>query len=91
MLVSCCTNPKKQKTKISGLVLEPARTAVKLLLGYSMGKIISNTLEPYLETLATMSQYFDGTKTAVALPHCSESTIESVAGWCIFGSEVWLE
>ena len=38
-----------------------------------------------------MSQSFDSTKTAVALPHCSESTEESVAGWCIFGSAVWLE
>ena len=38
-----------------------------------------------------MSQSFDDTKTAVALPHCSESTKESIAGWCILGSEVWLE
>ena len=38
-----------------------------------------------------MSQSLDGTKTAVALPHCIESTKESIAGWSIFGSEVWLE
>ena len=38
-----------------------------------------------------MSQSLDGTKTAVALPYCSETTRESVAGWCVFGSEVWLE
>ena len=38
-----------------------------------------------------MSQSLDVTKTAVALPHCSESTKESITGWCIFGSEVWLE
>ena len=38
-----------------------------------------------------MPQSLDGTKTAVALPHCSESTKESIAGWCIFGSELWLE
>ena len=31
------------------------------------------------------------TKTAVALPHCSESTNESIAGWWTFGLEVRLE
>ena len=31
------------------------------------------------------------TKTAIALPHCSESTKESIAGWWSFGSEGKLE
>ena len=39
-----------------------------------------------------MSRCVERTKTAVALPHCcSESTEESTAGWCIFGSKVWLK
>ena len=38
-----------------------------------------------------MSRSLKGTKTAVALPHRSESTQESIAGWCVFGSTVWLE
>ena len=38
-----------------------------------------------------MSRCLERTKTAVALPHCSESTEESIAGWCIFGSKVWLK
>ena len=32
-----------------------------------------------------------GHETAVALPHCSESTKESIAGWWTFGLEVRLE
>ena len=89
MLVSCCTNPTKQK-KTPRVVLVPARTAVKLLLGYGTGKIKSNPLQPHFENSATMSRSLDGTKTAVALAHCSESTKASIAGWCIFGSEMWL-
>ena len=32
----------------------------------------------------------EDTKTAVALPHCSESTKESIAGWWTVGLEVRL-
>ena len=41
ILVSCCTNPKKQKNTHTRLVLVctlSARTAVKILLGYKTGK-----------------------------------------------------
>ena len=32
-----------------------------------------------------MPPSLEGTKTAAALPHwCSESTEESIAGWCVF-------
>ena len=69
-LFLCCTNPKKQK-KMSRLVLVRARTAVKILLRYSTGKIKSNPLEPHFKTSASMSRCLEGTKTAVAMPHCS--------------------
>ena len=72
-LVSCCTNPNKQGKK-KRLVLVPARTAVNLQLRYSTGKVIANPLEQHFETSATMSRSSEGTKTAVAWPHCSEST-----------------
>ena len=72
-------------------VLVPARTALKILLRYRTGKIKANPQEPHFETSATMSQSLEGTKTAVGLSHCSESTQESITGWCIFGSTVWLE
>ena len=73
------------------LVLVRGRTAVKISLRYSTGKIKSNPPEPHFQTSATMSRCLEHTKTAVALPHCSESTEESIAGWCIFGSKVWLK
>ena len=77
MFAFCCTNLEEKKR----LVLAPARTAVKLLLGYSTGKIKSNPLEPHFETWATMSQSLEDTKTVVALPHCcSESTQDSPGG-----------
>ena len=83
---------EKTTQNIPRLVLLPARQLNKLLLGYRTGKIKSNPLEPHFETSATMSQSLDGTKTAVAVPHCSENTNESIAGWCcIFGTEMWLE
>ena len=72
---------RKKKHTHTRLILVPARTGVKILLKYSTGKIKSNPLEPQFETSATMSQSLDGTKTAVTLPHCSESTKESIAGW----------
>ena len=46
----------------------------KILLQHSTGNIESNPLEPHFQTSATMSLSLEGTKTAVALPHCSEST-----------------
>ena len=85
-----CTNPKKQN-KNSRLVIVRARTALKILLRYRTGKIKANPLQPHFETSATMSQSLEGTKTAVGLSHCSESTQESITGWCIFGSTVWLK
>ena len=83
--------PEKKTKKISRLVLVRARTAVKMLLEYSTQNMKSNPLEPHFGTSATMSQSLDSTKTVVALPHRSESTKGSFAGWCIFGSQVWLE
>ena len=44
---------------------------------------------------ATLSRFLrgheEGTKTAVALPRCSESTKDSIAGWWDLGSTVWRE
>ena len=45
-------------------------------------------MAPHFQTSATTSQSVEDMKTAVALPNCSESTQESIAGWCIFGSAV---
>ena len=66
--------PPPQKKKKLRLVLVRARTAVKILFRYSAGKIKSNPLEPHCQTSATMSRCLQRTKTAVALPHCNEST-----------------
>ena len=53
---------------------------------------ISEDLEPHFQTSATKSWCLGGIKNAVALPHCSESTRESIAaGWWTFGLEVTLE
>ena len=46
----------------------------KLLLSHGTGKIKSNHLEPHFQTSTTMSRCLERTKTAVALPHRSEST-----------------
>ena len=51
----------------------------------------SNDLEPHFPISATKSRCLEDTKTAAALPHCSESTKESIAGWGAFGLEVRLE
>ena len=60
--------------------------AVQKALGH-MIKNKSNNLEPHFPTSATKSRSLDDTKTAVALPHCSESTRDSIAGRWTF----WLE
>ena len=68
-------DPEKQKyTTTRTRTLGPDRTAAKLLLRYSTGKIKSNPPEPHFQTSATMSWCMEGAITAVALPHCSEST-----------------
>ena len=64
--------------------------AVKKMLGHNTRKNKSN-LEPHFPSSATKSRCLEDTKTAVALPQCSESTKESIAGWWAFGSEVRLE
>ena len=38
-----------------------------------------------------IARSLEGTKAAVALPHGSESTEESVAGWCTYDFKVRLE
>jgi len=94
LLALCCTSPKKKKktSRLARLVFVRARTAVKILLGYMRtGKIKSNALKPHLQTSATMSRCFELKKTAVALPLCSESTQQSIAGWCIFETKVLLK
>ena len=53
----------------------------KKTLGHSTRKNKSNYLEPHFPTSATKSRSLEDTKTAVALPHCSESTRYSIAGW----------
>ena len=53
-------------------------------LGNSTRKNKSNNLEPHFPTSATNSQSLDDEKTVVALPHCSESTRDSIAGWWTF-------
>ena len=67
--------------------------AVKKILRHSTRKNKSNDLEPHFRTSATKSRCLlvEDTKTAVALPHCSESTKESIAGWSTFGLEVRLK
>ena len=66
--------------------------AVKNILGHSTRKNKSNDLEAYFPTSATRSRCpREGTKTAVALPHCCEITKESIAGWWIFRLEMGLE
>ena len=57
----------------------------KKVLGHSTRQNISNDLEPHFPTSATKSRCLEETKTAVALPHCSESTKESIAGWRTLG------
>ena len=56
----------------------------KKTLGHSTRKNKSNYLEPHFPTSATKSRSLEDTKTAVALPHCSESTRDSIAGWWTF-------
>ena len=51
----------------------------------------SNDLEPNFPTSDTKSRCLENTKTAVALPHCSESTKESIVGWWTSGLDVRLE
>ena len=63
----------------------------KKTLGHSRRKSKSNDLEPHFPTSATKSRSLEDTKTAVALPHCSESTQESIAGWWTLGLKVRLE
>ena len=41
----------------------------------------SSDLEPHFPTSTTKSRFLEITKTAVALPHCGESSKESIAGW----------
>ena len=65
--------------------------AVKKYFGHSTTKNKSNDLKPHFPTSATKSRCLEDTKTAVALPHCSENTKESIAGWWTFGLEVRLE
>ena len=77
---------KPEKTKIN--TTTRVRTALKLLLTYCTRKIKSNPLEPHFQTSATMSRCLERTKTAVALPHCSESTRDSITGWWTFLLEV---
>ena len=60
----------------------------KQTLGHSARKNKSNNLEPHFPTSATKSRSLEDTKTAVALPHCSESTRDSIAGWWTFRLEV---
>ena len=62
--------------------------AVKKTLGHSTKESKSNNLEPHFPTSATKSRSLEDTKTAVALPHCSETTRDSIAGWWTFRLEV---
>ena len=64
---------------------------MKQMLGHSTRNNKSNDLEPHFPTSETKSRCVEDTKTAVALPHCSESTKESIAGWWTFGIETRLE
>ena len=59
--------------------------AVKKIVGRITRNNESNDLEPHFPTSATKSRCLEDTKIAVALPHCSESTKESIAGWWTFG------
>ena len=61
---------------------------LKKTLGHSRRENKSNNLEPHFPTSATKSRSLEDTKTAVALPHCSESTRDSIAGWWTFRLEV---
>ena len=56
-----------------------------------MRKNRSNDLEPHFQTWATKSRCLEDTKTAVALPRCSETTRGSIAGWWTFELKVRLE
>ena len=64
---------------------------VKKVLGHSTSTNKSNDLEPHFPTSATKPRCLEDTTTAAALPQCSESTKESIAGWWTFGLEVTLE
>ena len=55
------------------------------------GKIKSNHLAPHFETSTITLQSVAYPKNYVALPHCTESSHPSIAGWCIFRSAVLLE
>ena len=59
--------------------------AVKKRLGHSTRKNKSNDLEAHFPTSATKSRCVEDAKTAAALPHCSESTKEPIAGRWTFG------
>ena len=85
------TRKKKTHTHThTRLVLVPAPAAVISLL--RAGEKSNSTLWNYVfKTSAAMSRSLEDTKTAVALPLCSESTSESIAGCCVFGSTVWLK
>ena len=54
--------------------------AVQKVLGHSKTKNKSNDLEPHFPNSPTASRCQESTKTAVALPHCSENTKDSIAG-----------
>ena len=61
--------------------------AVKKKFGHSTRESKSNNLEPHSPTTTTKSRSLKDTKTSVALPHCGESTRDSIAGWWTF----WLK
>ena len=65
-------------------------TAAKKIVGHSTRKNKSNDLEPHFPTSARKPRCLEDKKTAAALPHCSESTKESIAGWWTVGLEVRL-
>ena len=48
-------------------------------------------LDPHFPSSGTKTRCLEDTKIAVALPRCSESTKESIAGWWTFRLEVTLE
>ena len=64
------------------------RGAATKTLGHSTRKNKCNNLEPHFPTSATKPRSLDDTKTAAALPHCSASTRDSIAGKWTFLLEV---
>ena len=69
------------------VLLIDGREAQKTL-DHSTRQNKSNNMEPHFPTSATKSRSLEDTKTAVALPHCSKSTWDSIAGWWSFLLEV---